>query len=408
VEVKEGFPKELENIVEKVPMSEEQYARYISARMLEQDETKKGYRVKESRFSSSTGGSSTYRVKTRQISNYCIPEYALGPVYGNKSREKFINKITNEDLYNLKKYSPKMEKILNNINLHNGKKGIVYSQFVSGEGIAIFAKVLKVYDYLQYDFKDLGDDDINTNAKTFAVLSGDITPEKRTEIINIFNENNNKIDLLLLSGALAEGIDLKRVRHVHIMEPFWNYARINQVKTRAIRYLSHQDLPEVDRNVQVYIYLSDYPTNTPKDKMKELTTDLDLYNKSINNMQIINTFITAIAESSIDCSMHYDKLNNSIKEKIKCKLCSPDNSILFHPLITKDMNLPNTCKPFSDEKIIVNTIELNGEKYYYKVISPSEFKLYHFNKKLNNYTNMLLSDVMYPLVMEAVVMKELN
>ena len=62
-----------------------------------------------------------------------------------------------------------------------------------------------------------------------------------------------------MSSAVAEGIDLKRIRHVHIMEPFWNYARINQVETRAIRYMSHADLPENEQTVQTYIYLSDYP-----------------------------------------------------------------------------------------------------------------------------------------------------
>ena len=500
---KQGFPTELDTIIEKIPMSQVQYARYISARILEQEETKNKFTTAKSRFSAASGSFSTYRVKSRQISNYCIPEYALGIVIGAKSRKKYIDKIKLDDLHNLDKFSPKMAKIIKNIEKHPNQKGIIYSQFVSGEGIAIFAKVLSANGYKLFGEENFGADanDIDINpvgdagnetggetdnetgsetdnetggetdnetgsetdnetdnktgnivsdniktggkstksptkpvtkshtkshtksvtkpptksptksvSKTFAILSGDINPEIRAEIIKKFNEKNTDINLLLLSGAVAEGIDLKRVRHVHIMEPFWNYARINQVKTRAIRFLSHEDLPIDEQNVQTYIYLSDYPEGTPKNKMTEPTTDIDLYTKSIDNMHIINTFIDAIAESSIDCAMHYDKLDDEIKAKFKCKLCSPDGAMLYHPLITKDMNLPNTCKPNIDKKVMVKSIILPDvdEKFYYNKATSGEFKIYHFNKKLNGYAPILRSHPLYADIMEAVVLSEVE
>ena len=407
-----GFPKELDTIIEKVPMSQSQFASYVSARILEQDETKKGYKASGSRFSSSSGGSSTYRVKSRQISNYCIPDYALGPARGAKSREKFINKISIEDLQNLDKFSPKMAKILANIEKHGDDKGIVYSQFVSGEGLGIFARVLKAYGWHQHGEKEMSDvEDYGvakkTNKNVFGVLSGKIDPEDRANLIKEFNTPGSNIKLLLLSGAVAEGIDLKRVRHVHVMEPFWNYARINQVKTRAIRYLSHVDLPEDEQNVQVYIYLSDYPTNHPKSKIKEPTTDVDLYTRSIENMQIIDSFMLAIVEASIDCSLHYPKLDKSIQKKIHCKLCSPDNQMLYHPLLRRDMDLPNTCTPFVEKKVDVEEIVVPGidEKFYYKK-DDDNIKLYHYNKKLNGFAPMQRTHPLYANVMEAVVLKE--
>lgn len=419
-EGKPGFPKELDTVVEKVPMSQTQFARYISARILEQDETKRGYRAKDARFSSATGGSSTYRVKSRQISNYCIPEYALGPVRGAKSREKFIDKISIEDLQNVSEFSPKMEKILDNIQHHKDTLGIVYSQFVSGEGIGIFARVLESLGWQKYTAQsDESNYDITVKKlKTFGILSGDIDPDERAALIKKFNSKDSGIDLLLLSGAVAEGIDLKRIRHVHIMEPFWNYARINQVKTRAIRYLSHEDLPIDQRNVQVYVYLSDYPRGYPKSKIKELTTDIDLYTKSIDNMQIIDTFMLALSEASIDCMVHHPKLSPEIQEKIKCKLCSPDNQPLFHPMLRRDMELPNTCRPYSEKKVNVQEIVVPGisEKFYYSNTNDSgtkdssaedsnNIKLYHFNKKLNGYAPMLMTHPLYGNVMEAVVLQ---
>jgi hypothetical protein len=48
---------------------------------------------------------------------------------------------------------------------------------------------------------------------------------------------------------------------VHILEPHFNDEKINQVIGRAARYESHANLPEEDRNVQVYKYQSNFPKN---------------------------------------------------------------------------------------------------------------------------------------------------
>ena len=64
---------------------------------------------------------------------------------------------------------------------------------------------------------------------------------------------------MIISSAGAEGISLTCVRQVHILEPFWNYVRIDQVLGRAIRMKSHLDLPKEDRNVEQYLYLSVLP-----------------------------------------------------------------------------------------------------------------------------------------------------
>lgn len=400
---KEGFPEKLPTIIEKVHMSELQFARYISARIVEQEETKRSFSSKASRFSSSKGGSTTYRVKSRQISNYCIPDHAI-----TGKREKHIERITAEELHNTDVYSPKMGRIINNIMKHPQQVGIVYSQFVSGEGIAIFAKILETHGYVSYDAQEQQENEygMQIQHKKYAILTGDIDPDDRTALIRDFNSVENisgqKISLLLLSSAVAEGIDLKRIRHVHIMEPFWNYARINQVETRAIRYLSHADLPPEQQNVQVYIYLSDYPKDYPKSKIKEPTTDIDLYNASISNMKIINEFLRAMAESSFDCPLHKANMPDEVKANIHCRLCAPTNQQLFHPLLNKDMLLPNTCQPYVEKKLTANEIVLEetGDKYYYrKDTMTGDISLYYFNKKLNGYTSMQRSHPHYGQLM---------
>ena len=84
--------------------------------------------------------------------------------------------------------------------------------------------------------------------------------DERDRTISTFtskeNANGKIINLLLASSVGAEGLDLKNIRHVHIMEPYWNFLRIKQIKARAIRYLSHIDLEMDQRDVQTYIYMA--------------------------------------------------------------------------------------------------------------------------------------------------------
>ena len=54
--------------------------------------------------------------------------------------------------------------------------------------------------------------------------------------------------------AIKEGVSLLRVKYVHIIEPYWNLSRLEQVIGRAVRFCSHKDVEEDKRIVKVYIY----------------------------------------------------------------------------------------------------------------------------------------------------------
>ena len=377
---RQNFPEEELEVV-RVPLSDYQLARYLEARSDEQAENKKGYADTAARFSGLKGGSTTYRVKSRQISNYAVPE------------NKDINKITTTDLLD-KKYSTKFYTMLDKINNHNGP-GVVYSQFVKS-GLNVFAKVLKANGWEEYKENTYG---LDTKTKKFAILSGNINIERRTKLLKIYNsrENYDKgiIKLLLVSSVGSEGIDLKRVRHLHIMEPFWNYARINQVKTRAIRYGSHSDLPKIDQKVNIFIYLSDYPKSYPKQKIKEYTTDVELYLNAVSYMKIINSFMHAMAESSIDCAAHHDFLSTELKKKINCLLCSLVDKKLFINDLHTDMKTPNYCVPPKTKKVKVEKIEVDGKEFYY----DDDKNLYWYDQKIKSYTRLPRTHKLYGAIM---------
>jgi hypothetical protein len=168
----------------------------------------------------------------------------------------------------LKNLSPKMFAIMNNINkftieTDQGRvptgKILFYSDFRSDGGSEAFELMLKSNGYEKFDNKDPQKE----KGKRYTFITGAEGQQERSINKENFNDKKNKygdyIQIMIISSAGAEGISLTCVRQVHILEPFWNYVRIDQVLGRAIRMKSHVDLPKEDRNVEQYLYLSVLP-----------------------------------------------------------------------------------------------------------------------------------------------------
>lgn len=91
----------------------------------------------------------------------------------------------------------------------------------------------------------------------YAAFTGDLPDRERLQAVKDYNEG--KLKALLLSSAGGEGLDLKGTRQIQILEPHFNLEKLKQVIGRGIRYQSHADLPEDQRDVHVEQYLSSLP-----------------------------------------------------------------------------------------------------------------------------------------------------
>lgn len=388
---KEYYPDRLPIKIEIIEMSLIQNVEYAKARDIEKKENTRfgGFNISNSQYENiyALGGSivkeknqisTSYRIKSRQLSNIYIPS---------------TQDLT---LYNFEKYSPKIVQIFNNIkNNHKNQISLVYSNFIES-GLIPFSKYLELNGYSDYN------NDNGNNKLKYAIFSGQQTAEERENIIKIVNSSDNikgeNITILLISKSGAEGLDLKNVRSVHIMEPYWNYSLIEQIIARAVRYKSHELLKKEDQNVQTYIYLSDYnkeylkkekekikeSINIQKQKAKtksqnkiEYTTDINIFKNAIKNQDLIQKFLKSIASTSIECQfLNKNNINYS------CFSCLNNNKQLYYPDIHKDMLLSNNC--IKSSKIKAEEIIINGEKYYYSIIDDI-IKLYKYDKILNGY-----------------------
>jgi superfamily II DNA or RNA helicase len=227
-----------------------------------------------------------FYIGTRMISNVVFPNKKLGAA-GLKSLT--YDRIITE----LHKYSIKFYEIMTRIENCSGKI-FVYSAFKEFGGIKSFIKVLEAYGYS--DYIKSGD-----GTKRFAVLSGDENIATKERIKAVFNMKNNlmgkRLKIVIGSPATKEGISFSAVRQVHILEPYWNKSRLDQIIGRASRFCSHKDLPEEKRNVKVYVYIA-----THKKILRSI--DEHMYTLITQKSKIINSFEKAIKESAIDCNLN--------------------------------------------------------------------------------------------------------
>ena len=73
-------------------------------------------------------------------------------------------------------------------------------------------------------------------------------------ITNKKNADGSQVKVVIISKAASEGLDFANVRQVHILEPWYNLNRIEQIIGRGVRNLSHCSLPFEKRNVELYLY----------------------------------------------------------------------------------------------------------------------------------------------------------
>ena len=152
----------------------------------------------------------------------------------------------------------------------------------------------------------------------YVMITGDprISPNNDADVKAITNndnifredENGNIVDIsgeiikvVLISQAGSEGLDFKAIRQVHILEPWYNINRIEQIIGRAVRNFSHKDLPFDKRNVQIFLY------GTILENAKEEAADLYIYRISELKAVKIGKVTRLLKQTAVDCIINHDQ-----------------------------------------------------------------------------------------------------
>ncbi len=357
-------------------------------------------------------GKNLYEVAIRRAKNCLstLEKFKLRLFPLNTDIMEEIEKKSEPDPNRLMKYSPKFANMLIKI-LEKPGSSLVYSQFLEMEGIGIFLEVLKVnfFDAIlierdgagSYRFTDdtieslkqgpginrflsfTGKEDRDIRTLALKVFNGKFSelPAAMSEVLEESGFTGNLIGELCrvfcITSAGAEGLSLKNVRRVHIMEPYWNHVRTDQVKGRAVRICSHVDLewnenPELnERTVEVYTYCSVYSDHAllhpngnggyplidetikngdgmkPEEAKAEgypipngakeyiVTSDEYMYSLSERKKNLLGNIQDLMKSAAVDCQIN--EYENE-EEGIAClKLPNKPEQYAYHPILTEDI-----------------------------------------------------------------------
>lgn len=169
---------------------------------------------------------------------------------------------------------------------------------------------------------------------TFISITGKSTeealealPEDKKRILDVaFNNLENKdgryIKLVLGSRVMNEGISLKNVGEIHILDAYFNFGRVDQVVGRGIRWCSHYKVMSKENPypvVNVYKYVVAVENG--------LSTEEELYKKAEMKYKLIKKIERAMKEIAIDCplNIHHNMFKEEIEQYKDCKENDPEN-----------------------------------------------------------------------------------
>ena len=312
--------------------------------------------------------------------------------YKKNTLDKY-GKIFSREL--IGKYSSKIKCILDQIvSPETGKVSegviLIYSQYIDS-GLIPMALALEEMGFTRYGQKGVKplfknkptevvdvrtmkepEDKKNFMPARYTMITGEtrLSPNNDFEVKGLTDEDNkygNKIKVVLISKAGSEGIDFKFIRQIHILEPWYNMNRIEQIIGRGVRNFSHKDLPFEKRNVEIFMYGTIIGNN------EEEAADLYVYRVAEYKALQIGKVTRVLKESAVDCIINHDQTNftqeimaASLKESITQEL---SNGVIlndfkvgdapFSPACDYMANCNYDCRPNKD----IDENNLNEDTY---------------------------------------------
>jgi hypothetical protein len=322
----------------------------------------------------------------------------------------------------IQKFSTKFYTIIENLGKLTNKTigtSFIYSNLVRAGGMELFAESLLVNGYLEYNENpasyDIKDETIdymtglsyaefkkkklnNFKPATFILVtggsdeSGEDVPEIKQKIIqDVFNSPDNMdgkhIKFVLGSRVMNEGVTLKNVKEVHIIDAFFNIPKAEQVIGRAIRMCVHMDVindnykyPEV----KVYRYVVGLP--------KELSSDELLYQKAEIKYLTVKDVEHSLKQIALDCPLllHANMFPEEVEQYKNCSYPTLENVAAGKQIC------PALCD-FRKCELKCDSTKLN-ETYWdsknqtYKQLDKGDINFNTFNDELAGYEISLIKN----------------
>jgi hypothetical protein len=234
----------------------------------------------------------------------------------------------------------------------------------------------------------------------------------RAAIVAAFNSQENMhgavIKAILVSKTGAEGLDLKCVRETHQLEPYWDRARDDQVRARAVRVGSHDALDAAERVVQPYIYIAVANRAVwdlmPAVAREPLTVDELFYARAESRYRLNISFRAVLAEACLECDL-FGYGARTERHPVACRACVPTGAPLWHADPATDARMPDSCELLTEHTVEARPVTVDGTVYSYAADSESPFgyTVYESRADLGAWAPVDLADGRLPKLVRAIL-----
>jgi len=235
----------------------------------------------------------------------------------------------------LPKYSNKIAAICEHIKRSTGIV-IVYSQYIDG-GIVPMALALEEMGFARYGSADYTRSLLDPSLKPsdpldaltmtprskmadptkfrqakYVMITGDkaFSPQNAEEMKYVSAQENKDgafVKVIMISKAGSEGLDFKNIRQIHMLEPWYNLNRTEQIVGRGVRNLSHCSLPFDQRNVEIYMHATVMNENPAEEAV-----DVYVYRLAKKKAEQIGQITRLMKETAVDCLLNIGQTNFTV------------------------------------------------------------------------------------------------
>jgi len=201
----------------------------------------------------------------------------------------------------LPNHSAKFVNVLRSIETGTGIC-LVYSNFVA-LGARLFAMALEEHGYTSFAGNPLlaNPSYKGTSKGKYILLTSDYSEAEISKFLSAVkkpaNRDGSQIRVVVAGPIVSEGVDFRYMRQIHVLDPWWNMSRIEQVVGRGLRTCSHQILPFEEQNCTVYFHV--VRTGDGKECFDEYTYRTKVEQKAMRIARVRKV----MAESAMDCPL---------------------------------------------------------------------------------------------------------
>ena len=274
-------------------------------------------------------------VRSQQLSNIALPVDTgelIENMHSKKTQLEIKNGLTKfrDELMSLKNrtpevvlnyirykgYSEKFVKIIE-LSLKSNRPVFIFSNWLQF-GVESLSIILDACGLIKYPYtKMTGKSDAKESEKikyfiwnSETSVDKDLTNRVRKLYNSYENRNGSKLKIILGTRSIMEGVSFKNVGQVHITDPWWNEARIEQILARAVRFCSHSDLPLEEQYTDIYRHYSVLPMK-PDPNVQEMLIETTA-SKSFKNLDTLS-----VEQKMVKSAIKKSQINNEFEEILK-------------------------------------------------------------------------------------------